>query len=391
MSEKSPRLALPFIQPSQAQKHVTHNEALALLDLVVQLAVEETGAEIPPEAPQEGEIWALGAVPTGAWDGQGGMLAGLVNDVWRFLAPQEGWTALEKSTGRVLQQAGGQWVGTTLPELIGLDGLGVNASYDGVNRLAVSSAATLLNHEGAGHQLKVNKAGAGDTASLLFQTSIGGRAEMGTAGGDDFAIKVSANGAAWSTALQFDAASGLASGAAVQQAAGDATAGRLLRVGAFGWGQDGGQAVPVLGDLDAVATASGAYAVTGATAGAIGSGTCLILRSGVGELSQIFVATDGQIIAFRSASGGVWGAWSALGGEHNTERVTTSNGTYVRYPDGTQICQHSLTLDTPNVAEGALFAGQGRRPGAIPRPLPAVLSQRSPRASSRERACGSRP
>lgn len=33
------RLQLPYIAASQAQKHVTHNEALVLLDALVQLAV----------------------------------------------------------------------------------------------------------------------------------------------------------------------------------------------------------------------------------------------------------------------------------------------------------------------------------------------------------------
>ena len=34
--------------------------------------------------------------------------------------------------------------------------VGVNVAADTTNRLAVSSPATLLNHEGAGHQLKLN-------------------------------------------------------------------------------------------------------------------------------------------------------------------------------------------------------------------------------------------
>lgn len=36
MSDVSPVLALPYILPAQAQKHVTHNEALARLDVAVQ-------------------------------------------------------------------------------------------------------------------------------------------------------------------------------------------------------------------------------------------------------------------------------------------------------------------------------------------------------------------
>ena len=106
-----------------------------------------------------------------------------------------------------------------------------------------------------------------------------------------------------------------------------------------------------------------------ATAGAVGTGTCLILRASAGDLSQILIATDGQTMAFRSASGGVWGPWSALGGEHNTTRATTANGSYVRYPDGTQICQHSLTLDAPDVAEGALFRGAGQTSWSYPAPF----------------------
>ncbi|GAA5540228.1 hypothetical protein Brsp02_00826 [Brucella sp. NBRC 113783] len=39
------------------------------------------------------------------------------------------------------------------------------------------AAASLFNNAGAGHQIKVNKQAATDTASLLFQTSWTGYAE----------------------------------------------------------------------------------------------------------------------------------------------------------------------------------------------------------------------
>ena len=35
MTDTSSNLKLPFILPSQAQKHVTHNEALQILDALV--------------------------------------------------------------------------------------------------------------------------------------------------------------------------------------------------------------------------------------------------------------------------------------------------------------------------------------------------------------------
>jgi hypothetical protein len=242
-----------------------------------------------------------------------------------------------------------------------LDGVGINANHDSVNRLAVSAPATLFNHEGGGHQLKINKATAGETASLLFQTGFGGRAEMGTSGSDDFAIKVSADGGTWHTALRLDAASGLASGAAVQAAVADTTPGRLMATGAFGWGQDGAQAAPVLADLDDPAQPSGSYAVSAATQGArpagAGAGGCLVLRQGAGDLAQVFFGAGGDVLAFRLRASGVWGAWQALHGGHNVSRVSGPMGEAVRMADGTQICQQVLVLDAPNVAQGAVFAG----------------------------------
>lgn len=98
--------------------------------------------------------------------------------------------------------------------------LGVNATADTTNRLSVPSPATLLNHEGAGHQLKINKAGITHTASLLYQTGFSRRAEMGLAG--------------------------LVAGTAIQQDYHDTTEGRLLRAGAYGWGHDGAAQTNVL-------------------------------------------------------------------------------------------------------------------------------------------------
>ena len=49
MSDLSARLGLPYLMPAQAQKHVTHNEALAHLDLLVQLVVQGFDATEPPK------------------------------------------------------------------------------------------------------------------------------------------------------------------------------------------------------------------------------------------------------------------------------------------------------------------------------------------------------
>lgn len=226
---KSERLSLSYMQPSQAQKHVTHNEALQRLDILVQLAVEGIHAATPPALPADGEIWALGAAPTGTWAGHADTLATWANGSWYFITPQEGWQALDKSTSKLKIRTAAGWDDMAQPDLDDLPGVGINTIHDANNRLSIAAPATLLSHEGSGHQLKLNKATATDAASLLFQTDWSGRAEMGTVGGDDFAIKVSADGSAWTTALSIDKASGTVSGAAVQQNASDTTAGRLAR------------------------------------------------------------------------------------------------------------------------------------------------------------------
>ena len=74
--------------------------------------------------------------------------------------------------------------------------------------MAVASAASLLNNDGAGHQLKINKAGAADTASLVFQTGFSGHAEMGLSGSNDFTINVS-DGVNWFTGITVRNASGI--------------------------------------------------------------------------------------------------------------------------------------------------------------------------------------
>ena len=102
MSDLSARLDLPLIKPSQAQKHVTHNEALQILDGLVQAALEETGALNPPFEPITGQLFALGDGSTGDWADQGGKLALRVAEGWLFLTPQEGWRARDKAAGQFL-------------------------------------------------------------------------------------------------------------------------------------------------------------------------------------------------------------------------------------------------------------------------------------------------
>ena len=209
MSDISKNLSLPFIQPSQAQKHVTHNEGLRHLDTLVQLSVLSVTQAASPAAPQDGERYILPLGATGDWAGQDGTLASFTENAWVFYTPQTGWSTWVQDAGEHQVFDGTDWIASYEPPVFqNLDYLGVATTANATNRLAVSSEATLLTHAGAGHQLKLNKAGQGDTASLLFQTNWSGRAEMGTTGSDDFEIKVSSDGATFYPSLVADAATG---------------------------------------------------------------------------------------------------------------------------------------------------------------------------------------
>ena len=209
MPDISPLLSLPLILPAQAQKHVTHNEALARLDVLVQLVVEGFDATTAPVAPVEGAVWALGAAPLGVWAGQPQKLATWRAGAWQFVTPAPGWRAFGKAGGGFRVFNAGAWVDlVAAAPLQNLPGLGIGTVWNTTNRLAVASPATLLTHAGAGHQVKFNKAAVADTASLLFQSGWSGRAEIGLAGSDALAIKVSADGSGFATALLADGASG---------------------------------------------------------------------------------------------------------------------------------------------------------------------------------------
>lgn len=207
MPDTSTILSLPLILPAQAQKHVTHNEALRLLDVMVQLAVKSRALATPPASPALGDRYIVPVAASGAWAGQAGRIALYESGAWQFFAPLKGWQAWVEAEAAMAVFDGTVWGGLADGPL-SVTQLGVSATADATNRLAVSSPATLLNHAGAGHQLKLNKALASDTASLLWQTGFSGRAEMGTTGSDDFAIRVSADGSGFATALTVAAASG---------------------------------------------------------------------------------------------------------------------------------------------------------------------------------------
>jgi len=107
---RTANLQLPLIQPSQAQKHVTVNEALGLLDGLAQLTLASMTVTAPPAAPAEGSAYAIPAGSVGGWAAEVGKVAIASNGGWIYVVPRPGWRGWVVDTGRPAIHDGTQWI-----------------------------------------------------------------------------------------------------------------------------------------------------------------------------------------------------------------------------------------------------------------------------------------
>lgn len=148
--ETTPRHGLPLIAPGQAQKEMTHNEALATLDLIAQPGVTAIGLDTPVADPAPGECWIVGANPAAAWAGHEGAIAGWTAGGWRFVAPREGMVVWNADSESFARYGGGAWrVGELLGEptpLIPMPSGGMTVDEDA--RDAIAAVIMTLRHYG---------------------------------------------------------------------------------------------------------------------------------------------------------------------------------------------------------------------------------------------------
>ncbi|MFC0219223.1 DUF2793 domain-containing protein [Pseudochelatococcus lubricantis] len=217
MSETT-KLRLPLLAAAQAQKHVTHNEALLKLDALLHLEVIDRDLAAPPPGPADGDRYIVAAGASGAWAGEDGHVAVWQDGVWRFHVPQTGWRAYVRDEGALCVKADAGWLalgagGGALQNLT-LFGLGTQADAENPFAAKIGKAlwtARTVAEGGTGDlRYTFNKEAAANVLSLLFQRNWSGRAEMGLIGSDDLQVKVSADGATWREALRIDRATGRA-------------------------------------------------------------------------------------------------------------------------------------------------------------------------------------
>ncbi|QDG74462.1 DUF2793 domain-containing protein [Labrenzia sp. PHM005] len=158
------RLNLPFIAASQAQKEITHNEALTVLDALSHLAALDRDLTAPP-AVSDGDSYIVGIGGSGDWTGQDGKIAHYADGAWTFLEPFVGLIAFIADEGTLAVYTSSGWADygallsqvatlsrtpsgaesrmcTVEEELTGLSGVSVDTSIVIPNRAVVWCVST---------------------------------------------------------------------------------------------------------------------------------------------------------------------------------------------------------------------------------------------------------
>ncbi|MFM2409233.1 MAG: hypothetical protein RL481_61 [Pseudomonadota bacterium] len=105
------RHSLPFLFVTQAQKELTHNEALARIDALLHPVVEAQLAAPPaPTSMDDGKCWLIADSATGGWSGKSGQIARWSGGSWRYLEPVQGMSLINMADGKRCFYISGQWI-----------------------------------------------------------------------------------------------------------------------------------------------------------------------------------------------------------------------------------------------------------------------------------------
>lgn len=214
MADTSSSLSLPFIMPSQAQKHVTHNEALRILDVVTQLSVLADDLATPPATPSEGARYLVDAGGTDAWTDRDGEIALFEDGSWRFFVPRAGWRAYVVNRDALVAFDGAEWDDLDngeLEDLVSI-GLGMTSTPETPFSARLNAALWTSLYQadgGTGDVLStLNKESSGDDAGFVFQQDFQTRAVMGLLGTDNLRFSTSPDGTTFYDGLIIDNATG---------------------------------------------------------------------------------------------------------------------------------------------------------------------------------------
>lgn len=108
-SDATARFDLPLLMAGQAQKEITHNEALAMIDALLCPIVEAVGVNQPVAQALPGQAWITGGAPSGEWTGRSHALAFATVGGWRIADMPEGSDVFDRATGGLWRRHAGGW------------------------------------------------------------------------------------------------------------------------------------------------------------------------------------------------------------------------------------------------------------------------------------------
>lgn len=139
------RYKLPLLAVSQAQKEITHNEALVRIDALLHAVAQDERADPPLLSDEDiGKCWLISNTAVGEWATKSGQLAIWIGGGWRFCEATEGMRVRMQNSGTDRVRASGEWIGA--PSIA--DPLG-GAMIDLEARQAITSLLGYLRSTGA--------------------------------------------------------------------------------------------------------------------------------------------------------------------------------------------------------------------------------------------------
>lgn len=104
------RYKLPLLAVSQAQKEITHNEALARIDALLHAVAQDERSDPPILSDADiGKCWLISNTAVGEWATKSGQLAIWVGGGWRFCEASEGMRVRMQISGIDRVRSGGEW------------------------------------------------------------------------------------------------------------------------------------------------------------------------------------------------------------------------------------------------------------------------------------------
>lgn len=350
MSEASPILNLPYIVESQAQKEITHNEALNLLDVLTQATAVALQDAPPTETAADGTCYLVGATPTDAWAGKAGCIAEMLAGAWQFISPKSGWQFYVPGTGNYTY-SGTAWVLAAA----GAGATALSALTDVDESVAPTDGQSLVYNTAAGKwKPKTITGGSGGSGVGVQSAAVNGSGHLILTLTDsstlDAGSVVGPQGATGATGTQ---------GAVGATGATGATGAAGAKGDTGPQGLQGLQGLQGVGIAGATINGSGHLILTKTDsttidAGAVGSVTGATALSGLSDVDESTAPTDGQALVYNAAAGKWKPAAVSSGGSGTGSTVVAGGvvGSVSFFPAGLPLPAKHLSC---SVAEGTTF------------------------------------